>query len=216
MDIFESLENLNVSEECFDEIMGIVEELLSEDIPEILDKRREKRDTKERIAKSVIKSTKSPERVKKAESALKKIEDENDRDYERGEEYGRNQARQEKQKEEEGLKKGSLESVPSRHNVTLAKKTEEANKYYPKNMKKTPERLVPIDYSNSGREGATKRDIGDTMTRLRSEDSFSRKYNEDPSLFKIEDKIESPKEYYQRKIRQSIDRNKAKREKKNK
>ena len=30
MDIFESLENLNVSEECFDEIMGIVEELLNE------------------------------------------------------------------------------------------------------------------------------------------------------------------------------------------
>ena len=30
MSIFESLENLNVSEECFDEIMGIVEELLEE------------------------------------------------------------------------------------------------------------------------------------------------------------------------------------------
>jgi ribosomal protein S13 len=29
MDIFESLENLNVSEECFDEIMDMVEELLS-------------------------------------------------------------------------------------------------------------------------------------------------------------------------------------------
>ena len=33
MDIFESLENLNVSEECFDEIMGIVEEILSEGMP---------------------------------------------------------------------------------------------------------------------------------------------------------------------------------------
>ena len=30
--IFESLENLNVSEECFDEIMGIVEFLISEQI----------------------------------------------------------------------------------------------------------------------------------------------------------------------------------------
>ena len=30
MNIFESLENLNVSEECFNDIMGIVEELLSE------------------------------------------------------------------------------------------------------------------------------------------------------------------------------------------
>ena len=30
MDIFESLENLNVSEECFDEIMGLVEAIISE------------------------------------------------------------------------------------------------------------------------------------------------------------------------------------------
>ena len=32
MDVFESLENLNVSEECFDSIMGIVEEIISENI----------------------------------------------------------------------------------------------------------------------------------------------------------------------------------------
>lgn len=30
MNIFESLENLNISEECFEEIMGIVEDLLNE------------------------------------------------------------------------------------------------------------------------------------------------------------------------------------------
>ena len=30
MDIFESLENLNVSEGCFDEIVGIVEEIIHE------------------------------------------------------------------------------------------------------------------------------------------------------------------------------------------
>ena len=30
MDIFESLENLNVSEECFDEIIGLVEEYINE------------------------------------------------------------------------------------------------------------------------------------------------------------------------------------------
>ena len=30
MDIFESLENLNVSEGCFDEIVGIVEEIINE------------------------------------------------------------------------------------------------------------------------------------------------------------------------------------------
>ena len=32
MSIFESLENLNVSEECFDDIMGIIEELLNEKV----------------------------------------------------------------------------------------------------------------------------------------------------------------------------------------
>lgn len=32
MNIYESLENLNVSEECFEDIMGIVEELLSESL----------------------------------------------------------------------------------------------------------------------------------------------------------------------------------------
>ena len=37
MDIFESLENLNVSEECFDEIMGIVEDMLSEHIASAID-----------------------------------------------------------------------------------------------------------------------------------------------------------------------------------
>lgn len=30
MDIFESLENLNVSEECFEDIMGLVEEIINE------------------------------------------------------------------------------------------------------------------------------------------------------------------------------------------
>ena len=32
MNIFENLENLNVSEECFDEIMGIVEEVVNENV----------------------------------------------------------------------------------------------------------------------------------------------------------------------------------------
>ena len=35
MNIFESLENLNVSEECFNDIIGIVEDLLSEDVDDI-------------------------------------------------------------------------------------------------------------------------------------------------------------------------------------
>ena len=44
MDIFESLENLNVSEECFEEIMDMVEELLSEDIYHTIDKHAPEKD----------------------------------------------------------------------------------------------------------------------------------------------------------------------------
>lgn len=40
MNIFENLEQLNVSEECFNEIIGIVEELLSESLYEIIAKKR--------------------------------------------------------------------------------------------------------------------------------------------------------------------------------
>lgn len=38
MNIFESLENLNVSEECFGDIVGIVEELLSEELTDYIKK----------------------------------------------------------------------------------------------------------------------------------------------------------------------------------
>ncbi len=38
MDIFESLENLAVSEECFDDIMGLVEELIREDVHSAINK----------------------------------------------------------------------------------------------------------------------------------------------------------------------------------
>ena len=48
MDIFESLENLNVSEECFDDIISIVEELLSEDVYSAIDKYAPEKD-KERL-----------------------------------------------------------------------------------------------------------------------------------------------------------------------
>jgi hypothetical protein len=55
MSIFESLENLNVSEECFDDIMDIVEELLSEDISKeeynrIKDKRQVRMELEKRAA----------------------------------------------------------------------------------------------------------------------------------------------------------------------
>lgn len=39
MDIFENLENLEVSETCFNDIMGIVEEILSEDLPNYIIKK---------------------------------------------------------------------------------------------------------------------------------------------------------------------------------
>ena len=37
MNIFESLENLNVSEECFNDIVGIVEELITENVRSMFD-----------------------------------------------------------------------------------------------------------------------------------------------------------------------------------
>ena len=40
--IFESLENLNVSEECFEDIVGLVEEYLSEDIYDYIQKKHGK------------------------------------------------------------------------------------------------------------------------------------------------------------------------------
>ena len=61
-DIFESLENLPVSEECFDEIMGLVEGILSEDIKNIAKKHgisdlhtREQDPNKEHIRKKLNK-----------------------------------------------------------------------------------------------------------------------------------------------------------------
>ena len=45
MKIFESLENLEVSEACFDEIMGIVEEIINELDKSTLKSYIEKRDT---------------------------------------------------------------------------------------------------------------------------------------------------------------------------
>lgn len=49
MDIFENLENLNVSEECFNEIMDMVEELLNEGWADILKKHPEKADVIDKV-----------------------------------------------------------------------------------------------------------------------------------------------------------------------
>ena len=74
MDIFESLENLNVSEECFDEIMGIVEELINEDIYHAIQKYKTTQDkgtlmnkaydNKEKELYTTAKREQKPEEVK--------------------------------------------------------------------------------------------------------------------------------------------------------
>jgi hypothetical protein len=51
MDIFESLENLNVSEECFDEIMGIVEDTFED----MLRKKRELEDERRADRRAIAK-----------------------------------------------------------------------------------------------------------------------------------------------------------------
>lgn len=40
MNIFESLENLNVSEECFDDILSIVEDVVNEDLPSYIKRKK--------------------------------------------------------------------------------------------------------------------------------------------------------------------------------
>ena len=53
MNIFENLENLNVSEECFDDIIGIVEEILSEALPDAVEKRYPREKTQLEFNKEV-------------------------------------------------------------------------------------------------------------------------------------------------------------------
>lgn len=86
MDILESLENLNVSEECFDDIMGIVEEVINEidnsTVASMYKKRREIEkkadnmsdyaDTVGRTVLSKAKKEKNKEGVKKAREFMEK------------------------------------------------------------------------------------------------------------------------------------------------
>ena len=58
MNILESLENLNVSEECFDEIMGIVEEIINELDKSTLKSYIEKRDTEAKEAERALQQAK--------------------------------------------------------------------------------------------------------------------------------------------------------------
>lgn len=76
MNIYESLENLQVSEECFDEIMGIVEELLNESNPETIQKVANKRayDAGFHSEKEFNRGIVTPE-GKKAQEKFKKMKD---------------------------------------------------------------------------------------------------------------------------------------------
>ena len=51
MDIFESLENLNVSEECFDEIMGLVEDTFEDMLRKKQELEHDRRAFRREIAK---------------------------------------------------------------------------------------------------------------------------------------------------------------------
>ena len=75
MDIFESLENLEVSEECFDEIMGMVEELLNEEgfLDKVTDKitRSDNKVVSALRKTPIIKNTIGKKAVQKAQDNLK-------------------------------------------------------------------------------------------------------------------------------------------------
>lgn len=58
MDIFESLENLKVSEECFDEIIGLVENILSEE--NLINKRDQYHISKKSVADAEAEFKDSP------------------------------------------------------------------------------------------------------------------------------------------------------------
>ncbi len=82
MNIFESLENLNVSEECFDDIIGIVEEYINEvsdsTVASMYKKRREiekKADNKADYADTVGQTILSSAKKEKNEEGAKKAKE---------------------------------------------------------------------------------------------------------------------------------------------
>ena len=79
MDIFENLENLNVSEECFDDIMSIVEEVINEVSKDYLNDKREKANVK--VTKAIIRhgKTMTPENPKGNPHLMKIRQDSIDR-----------------------------------------------------------------------------------------------------------------------------------------
>ena len=88
MDIFESLENLEISEECFDEIMGIVEEYINElkdsTVGSMYQKRKEiekKADEKAHYADTVGQTALAKAKKEKDTEKQKKIKDFIDKSY---------------------------------------------------------------------------------------------------------------------------------------
>ena len=79
MDIFESLENLDVSEECFNNIMSIVEEVINEVSKDYLNDKREKANIK--VTKAIIRhgKTMTPENPKGNPHLMKIRQDSIDR-----------------------------------------------------------------------------------------------------------------------------------------
>ena len=83
MSIFESLENLNVSEECFNDIVEIVEEIINElkisTVDSAFDKRAEEKDKKdEENDKAWQEAHDAGDRKKAIEATIKASQDETD------------------------------------------------------------------------------------------------------------------------------------------
>ena len=69
MDIFESLENLNVSEECFGDILGIIVECINEDLPNYIIKKYGKPEYEQSKDGDIILKNKSAKLLDKTKNA---------------------------------------------------------------------------------------------------------------------------------------------------
>lgn len=143
MSIFESLESLNVSEECFDDIIGIVEELLGESTNDIIEKK-----------------------WKEARDAGNK--EEADKWKKRSDEFRKNEVAKKVQKSNEGIKRGVVSGSPSPYYT--GHQTKESKKYFPKNLRDEGSCINPdkTQHWSLKREGyqrpSTKKEAGDIKT----------------------------------------------------
>ena len=139
MDIFESLENLNVSEECFNDIISIVEEYINESTREVLDAKQNKLWNKaNRIMVTPFKTPKYKERAnqiyKNTHKQLRHLEGLKDK-------LSAASLEGYHKKGKEGQQRGVInkDGTP----------TEEAKKFYPKNLGDKGIYVVPGDDPNS-------------------------------------------------------------------